>query len=217
MSELELIAAVKSGNTPLIKTLIQSRTDVNQQDDQGWTPLNWAAAKGNSEVVKLLLQKGADVFKTGRDLRTPAMIALAAGQAKTAEILLEAESKVEGEKPAFPQRKFCTAYPIEEFRQFPGWTENQDGPPANRSNGSSHSSAAPAEASADDGILFLHQNYVVTKSIWDDEQIVFNQFSEDWKTFCHEVLQFRVPDDLDLIAERPASNASSKSVKAGIF
>ena len=30
----------------------------------------------------------------------------------------------------------------------------------------------------------LHQNYVVTCSIWDKEDIIFNQVTEDWKLFC---------------------------------
>jgi ankyrin repeat protein len=193
MSEFELIAAVKNGNAVGVKALLESGADVNQQDEQGWTALNWAAGKGDVESVKLLLQHGADVLRTGRDLRTASMIALAAGQVKSAELLLKAESQTD--KSPGPARKYCAAYPLKQFRQFPGWTlsDAQEG-----------------------SVAFLHQNYVVTQSIWDDEDVVFDQVTEDWKIFCDRVLEFRVPDDLELITDRQLVAASSKSVKAEI-
>ena len=82
MSQMELIEAVKSGNTESVKELIESGADVNKQDKQGWTPLNWAAGAGNLEMVELLLENGADPLAVGRDLRTP--LREAEGQASCA-------------------------------------------------------------------------------------------------------------------------------------
>ena len=84
MSDLKLIEAVKAGNANAVVELIESGADVNQQDEQGWTPLNWAAGKGDIAVLKSLLNHGADVSRVGRDERTPYMIALASGQAEAA-------------------------------------------------------------------------------------------------------------------------------------
>src|SRR5215216_5821316 len=125
MSELQLIEAVKAENVASAKQLIDSGADVNQQDDQGWTPLNWAAGKGNLEMVNLLVENGADVFKVGRDQRTPYMIALAAGRVEVVKFLRQAEENSPGERPFMPERKYCKAYYLKDFRQFPNWTESR--------------------------------------------------------------------------------------------
>ena len=117
MSEQQLIEAVKAENIASVKELIESGIDVNQVDEQGWTPLNWAAGRGNLDIARLLVEHGADIFKVGRDLRTPYMIALAAGRVEVVKFLREAEERVEGDKPARPERKYCKAYHLEDLRQ----------------------------------------------------------------------------------------------------
>lgn len=87
MSDLELIEAVKAGDYETAEKLIEKGVDINQQDQQGWTPLNFAAGKGSMSLVKLLVEKGADVFRAGRDMRTPYMIALAAGRVEVVKYL----------------------------------------------------------------------------------------------------------------------------------
>src|ERR1044072_9826737 len=96
MSDLQLIDAVKTGQPAKVEAALNAGADVNQQDEQGWTPLNWAAGKGNAEIVSLLLNRGADVFQTGRDKRTPYKIALAAKHPDVARLLKEAESAGNG-------------------------------------------------------------------------------------------------------------------------
>jgi len=91
MSDLQLIEAVKANNLAAVERLIQSGADLNQQDEHGWTPLNWAAGKGDIETIRLLIEKGADVFKVGVDQRTPYLIALAFGHAEAVELLCEVE------------------------------------------------------------------------------------------------------------------------------
>lgn len=193
MSEAELITAVKSGNTSRSRTLLDAGADANRQDEQGWTGLSWAAGRGDCETINLLLERGADVLHAGQDMRTASMIALAAGHADAAELLLHAEAQAGG--PSQPPRKYCAAFIIQDFRRYSGWHERE---------------------MEEEAVAFLHQNYVVTCSIWDNEDIIFSQVTEDWKLFCDRVLQFRVPDDLDLITERQPASGSSMSVKAGI-
>jgi len=201
---MELIEAVKSGDVAGIRQALSAGADIHQLDKQGWTALNWASAKGNLDTVKLLVESGADVFKTGRDLRTPAMIALAAGQAETAKFLREAQELVPGEKPAQPQRKYCMAVHLKDLRQFPNWKENTVAANTNE-NGS-----GTEQALSDSSIVYLHENFVVTKSIWQEENVIFNDVTREWKHFCTAVLKFRVPDDLELIAPpRARSNAAN--------
>lgn len=210
MSELQLIELVKSGDINGIRELVEAGADVNQSDEQGWTPLNWASGKGNLEIVKLLVEKGADVFKVGRDLRTPYLIALAAGHAEVVKFLRQAEDQVEGEKPSRPERKYCKAYPLSKLRQYAGWSENtinwQENGNNNGANGSSND-----HVFNDEDIVFLHQDYTVTQSMWHNENVIFNQVTPEWKEFCTDTLQFKVLDDLDLIV----STKSEKAVASG--
>ena len=205
LTNTPLIEAVRAGEVNTVKELLDGGADVNEPGEQGWTPLNWAAGKGNLELVTLLVEKGADVFKVGRDQRTPQMIALAAGRADVVRYLREAEDRVEGDKPARPQRKYCKAYHMSDFRQFAGWSES-------RINWKK--SADDAEF-ADDDVVFLHEDYTVTQSIWSNENVIYNDVTPEWQNFCNTVLEFKVPDDLDLIvAASSAANSDGASANA---
>ena len=193
MSDLALIEAVKAGNYPEAEKLIKSGGDVNQADEQGWTPLNFAAGKGDLRMVTLLVEKGADIFKVGRDRRTPYMIALAAGRVSVVKYLREAEDSYPGEKPDRPERKYCKAYHIEDLRKYPEWRESRINWKRSEKNGESD------ETFSDDKIVFIHQDFRVTESIWPEENIIFNEVVPAWKEFCSNSLNFKVPDDLDLI------------------
>src|ERR1051325_3366287 len=117
MSDLNLIEAAKAGDFQQAERLIESGADVNQQDEQGWTPLNFAAGKGDLPLTRLLVEHGADIFKVGRDQRTPYMIALAAGRAPVARFLKQAEAHYPGPKPQPTERKYCKAYYLGELRK----------------------------------------------------------------------------------------------------
>lgn len=207
MSQTELIEAIKSGNSEAINELIESGADVRQQDKQGWTPLNWAAGKGHLEIVDLLLQHGADPFAVGRDLRTPQMIALAAGHAEVVKRLRQAEAESKGGEVELSDRKYCTAYHLGELRRYSAWTENMLEPKKENSE-TPVDQANESQGLADQEIVFLHQDYKVTKSIWADEDVIFDNVTDRWKDFCTSELKFVVPDSLDLIAQ-PAEMAQS--------
>lgn len=191
MSQVEFIEAIKSGNRASVAQMIDAGADVNQQDKQGWTPLNWAAGSGQLEIIDLLLERGADPLAVGRDLRTPQMIALAAGHAEAVKRLREAEAKAGAVQTS--DRKYCTAYHLGDLRRYSNWTsEVQD--------------------LNDDDVVFLHQDYTVTKSIWAGEDVVFNNITDEWKEFCNNELRFVVPDALDLIA-KPAEAAAQTAAQ----
>lgn len=199
MGDLQLINAVKTGDVAIITELIQSGADVNQQDEQGWTPLNWAAGKGDLNIVKLLVEAGADVYKVGRDQRTPYLIALAAGRVEVVKFLRQAEDNYPGEKEERQPRPYCKAYHLRDLRQFQGWTETRINWKEKRHDGRNGDSPAQDQELSDDDVVFIHHDLTVTQSMWHAENVIFDQINPDWEEFCASTLKFKAPDDLDLI------------------
>lgn len=194
MSDLRLIEAVKSDDLTAARELIESGADVNQQDEHGWTPLNWAAGRGSTSLLQLLIESGGDIYRVGNDQRTPYDIALAAGHVEAVKLLLQAAQK-SGRSFDDNGRRYCRAYPLSELRRFPGWSENKINP------ASPEPHTATGEA---DGIAFLHQDFTVTRSMWQGENIIFNEVTADWQAFCTKELGFKIPNDLDLISRATA-------------
>lgn len=187
MPELKLIAAVKNGEIDRIETLLNEGVDIEQKDDYGWTALNWAAGKGDTGIVEKLLLAGANVANVGRDKRTAYQIALAAAYVETASALLKAEQKasVDMKMAVLP---YCRAYPITELRQFSDWHELLSG-------------------LTEDAIVFMHQDLSVTRSMFHGKDVLFNNISSSWNTFCKNQLAFAVPTDLELAASFAASKS----------
>lgn len=195
MSDLKLIDAVRAGDYAEAEKLIKSRADVNEQDEQGWTALNFAAGRGDLALVKLLVESGADIFRVGRDRRTPYKIALAAGRVSVVKYLREQEDNYPGEKPPRPERKYCKAYYLKDLRRFTSWSEAR----INWKKGGSDQNGDDQDPFTEDKVVFIHQDFTVTESVWHDENVIFNQIDSGWQEFCANDLAFRVPDDLDLI------------------
>jgi ankyrin repeat protein len=207
MSDLQLIEAVKTGQLAKVDEALNAGADIQQQDEQGWTPLNWAAGSGSVEIVSLLLNRGADVFRTGRDQRTPYMIAVAAKHIDVARLLKKAEQAVNGASGASTSRDYARAYLLGELRKFSDWREEKinlkEDNPANE-NGNSRELS-------DDDVVFLQQDFTVTELIWPGENVIFNRITPEWVDFCSQELQFNIPDDFDLIASTPSAKTAEAS------
>lgn len=200
MSDLQLIDAVKTGQPAKVEEALNAGADIHQQDEQGWTPLNWAAGRGSVEIVSLLLNRGADVFRTGRDQRTPYKIALAAKHTDVARLLKNAEQTANGTNNDSTSRDYARAYLLGDLRKFSDWHEetvNAD------ENGNSRELS-------DDDVVFLQEDFTVTELIWPGENVIFNRVTPEWIDFCTQELHFKVPDDFDLIA----STTTAKSAEA---
>jgi hypothetical protein len=200
MGDVQLIEAVKAGNLATVETLLGAGANIHQQDEQGWTPLNWAAGKGDVALIQLLLQHGANVLHVGRDQRTPYMIALAAARIEAAKLLRDAEDRAGGAQSRQP-RKYCKAFYLKDLRQFPGWSESRINWQDSRDNNATDDREVPGFSDQD--IVFLHQDLTVTQSMWHNENVLFQHITPAWEAFCTTVLQFQVPDDLDLVGHRP--------------
>ena len=57
----DVYAAVRNNDLARVKTLVGSPADANAKDEQGDSPLLYAAAVGSADAMKYLLDKGADV------------------------------------------------------------------------------------------------------------------------------------------------------------
>lgn len=202
MSDLQIIDAVKTGQLAKVEEALDSGADIHEQDEQGWTALNWAAGKGNLDMVRLMLARGADVFRVGRDQRTPYKIALAAKHAEVARLLKETEEKANGTSGDSSVENYARAYLLRDLRRFSDWREEkinwkETGPASENGN---------SPELSDDDVVFLHQDFTVTHLIWPGENVIFNQVTPEWLGFCAQELEFKVPDALDLIAsDRPAN------------
>lgn len=87
--------------------------------------------------------------------------------------------------------KYCKAYPLKKFRQFPGWTENaENASPEATDDGTSE---AP-RVLTDDDYLYLQENYIVTDGIFKDEHIIFDEVTPEWIEYCTRQLDFEIPE-----------------------
>lgn len=191
VGEMEsIIAVVKADDLAALRSHVRSGLDLDAVDENGWTALCWAASRGYEAAVDVLCEAGADVFKTAEDLRTPYKIALAAAHVPTARRLREIELATDPEAARASSletegRSYCKAYPAEELLRFPQWSQLAIG----------HSMSTGES-------LFIHEDYVVTRSIWHEQDVVLNSVTPQWRAFCEQSLGFKVPDALDLATQR---------------
>ncbi len=59
--QIMLDRAIREGNEPLVRRLIEERVDIGKRNANGWTPLMVASFTGNRRVAAMLIEAGADV------------------------------------------------------------------------------------------------------------------------------------------------------------
>ncbi len=69
--------------------------DLGSKNNEGWTPLSWAAESGNEAVVKLLLEKGADLELKDEGGRAPLSWAAERGHKAIVKLLIEKGASLE--------------------------------------------------------------------------------------------------------------------------
>ncbi|TNV74271.1 hypothetical protein FGO68_gene7239 [Halteria grandinella] len=78
-----LMVACTNSHTPLIKTLIQNKAQVNKENHEGMTPLHAACLAGNIKAVDLLLEQSeADFMRKDKSNMIPMHYAVIKDQAK---------------------------------------------------------------------------------------------------------------------------------------
>ena len=89
---------------------------------------------------------------------------------------------------------YCKAYTLSQLRQFAGWCENPQ---------SLETKAASADGDeipenknlSDADLVYLQENYVVTKDIFIDDDVIFANVTPEWQDFCRGVLMFEPVQD----------------------
>ena len=179
--EKKVIAAAQRGDIDALSALVAEGANINEQDEQGWTALHWSAGKGDLEVIKFLLEHQADITLTGQDNRTPFMVAQAAGNRDAGSVIASAEKAKGVWKDARQNKPYCKACYWKDITRYPHWP----------SSGSSE--GRPAD---DETIVYLHQDFTVTKSVWRGENVIFTNITPEWIHFCESELKFSIPADL---------------------
>jgi ankyrin repeat protein len=92
----KLLEAAKSGNIGDIENLLneEGKAQVNATDQDGWTPLHWAAESGRKEIVVALINAEAKVDAQGEHEETSLHLAAENGHKDVVEFLLSKKGDV---------------------------------------------------------------------------------------------------------------------------
>jgi ankyrin repeat protein len=88
-AQAELADAASTGNSAQIERLLKHGADVNAQQADGATALQWAAYRGDAKLTERLLKAGAKPGLANHDGATPLWLAAARGDAAVIEALLK--------------------------------------------------------------------------------------------------------------------------------
>lgn len=84
------------GQPGLIRSLLaETPSLINAKDEDGRTPLHWAATSNNLGVLQLVLSNSPDIEAQDAVGATPLIVAAAAGQMEAVRELLDAGAKVD--------------------------------------------------------------------------------------------------------------------------
>jgi ankyrin repeat protein len=86
---------IEKGNLVYTQKVLSMNFDPNMMNDNGYTPLGYAAMMGNSAMIELLLRNGAEPKLPSRDGATPVELALQHGHTDAAEILKRARQEAD--------------------------------------------------------------------------------------------------------------------------
>ncbi len=89
--------------------------------------------------------------------------------------------------------KYCKAYSIRHLREFSGWIEKTENARKEKHIGADKKEVEVTRTLTDTDYLYLQENHVVTDGIFKDENIIFDQVTPEWITYCHETLKFKIP------------------------
>jgi ankyrin repeat protein len=79
----------------IIKVLKENKATIDAQDNEGHTPLHFAAVELRPETIDLLLDAGADANARSKDGSTPLQFAAAVGNSETVSALLKQGARVD--------------------------------------------------------------------------------------------------------------------------
>ena len=87
---------------------------------------------------------------------------------------------------------YCKAYRLGDLRKFKGWTEKSENARKEKIIEDGEEKEVPRKLT-DDVYVYLHDSYVVTDGIFENENVLFDNVTPEWKEFCTKTLKFEVP------------------------
>ncbi|CAM9973038.1 unnamed protein product [Ascophyllum nodosum] len=90
----EIFAAASEGNVERLETLVSGGARIDAKDDEGRTPLHFAADRGQAAVIFSLLALGAAVDPRDAEGMTPLAYAVACGHEKETDMLVRAGADI---------------------------------------------------------------------------------------------------------------------------
>jgi ankyrin repeat protein len=75
------------GYTVVTRFLVEAGAELNITDDNGWTPLHWAAKTGDQELILTMAENDADLFALDRDGDTPFDVLIKYGHDRVLEAM----------------------------------------------------------------------------------------------------------------------------------
>lgn len=79
--------AVRADDLAAVKSFLKNGVNVNEKDNEGKTPLHYAAAYASRELVQFLIEQGADINARDGKGRTPMSVAAQMGNSVAEEVL----------------------------------------------------------------------------------------------------------------------------------
>jgi ankyrin repeat protein len=98
-AQAEIADAASKGNRAEIERLVKRGADVNAQQADGATALQWAAYRGDAKLAELLLKAGAKPGLANHDGATPLWLAAARGDAAVIQALLKSGADANEQLP----------------------------------------------------------------------------------------------------------------------
>ena len=86
--------ALRMGNQPIIKLLLDAGADPNGVDEFGWTPLHTAAGGKQTEMMELLLDHGANPNKASNQGYKPLAVAAKFGTKEKVQLLIKRGTEI---------------------------------------------------------------------------------------------------------------------------
>ena len=93
MMEQEFFDGISNDDADKIVFLLTEGENVNEKDEEGWTPLIMAAWYGNFVITYILLKAGADIDSKNSDGDTALVVARKRGNDRVAKLLQDMGAK----------------------------------------------------------------------------------------------------------------------------
>ena len=90
---------------------------------------------------------------------------------------------------------YCKAYLLKDLRAYPGWSEKPEN--ARKEKKDVDGKEVEIQLGLDDeSIVYVHDSYIVTHDIYKNENLLFDNVTDEWKAFLHDLpepLRFEIP------------------------